>query len=143
MKRSAQNEPGGRTVPVWFSANPFDRSSAVDSLDPTTPSPGVDNDGLREKIIAALRQVYDPEIPVNIYDLGLIYRIDIDAEGAADLDMTLTAPGCPVAQTFPSMVQQAVLAVEGVTDASVDLVWDPPWTQDRMTDEVKLELGLL
>jgi FeS assembly SUF system protein len=103
----------------------------------------VDNDGLREKIIAALRQVYDPEIPVNIYDLGLIYRIDIDAEGAADLDMTLTAPGCPVAQTFPSMVQQAVLAVEGVTDASVDLVWDPPWTQDRMTDEVKLELGLL
>lgn len=143
MKRFAQNEPGGRKVPVWFSANPFDRTTTVESLDQTPRSAGVDSEALREKVIAALREVYDPEIPVNIYDLGLIYRLDIDALGAADLDMTLTAPGCPVAQTFPSMVQQAVLAVEGVTDASVELVWDPPWTQDRMTDEVKLELGLL
>ena len=115
----------------------------MDSRDQAPQSPGVADEALREKVITALRQVYDPEIPVNIYDLGLIYRLDIDSDGAADVDMTLTAPGCPVAQTFPSIVQQAVLAVDGVTDARVDLVWDPPWTQDRMTDEVKLELGLL
>nr|VFK45709.1 MAG: FeS assembly SUF system protein [Candidatus Kentron sp. TC]VFK47511.1 MAG: FeS assembly SUF system protein [Candidatus Kentron sp. TC]VFK60900.1 MAG: FeS assembly SUF system protein [Candidatus Kentron sp. TC] len=98
---------------------------------------------LKEAIIAALRQVYDPEIPINIYDLGLIYRVDVSSNGMAYLDMTLTAPGCPVAETFPGMVESAVRSVPGVLDARVTLVWEPPWNQDNMSDEAKLELGLL
>ena len=102
----------------------------------------MDNETLRETIVAALRQVYDPEIPVNIYDLGLIYKIDIDND-VVNVDMTLTAPGCPVAQTFPGIVEEAVCSVDGVSEAHVDLVWDPPWTQDMMSDEARLELGLM
>ena len=100
-------------------------------------------DELRNKVIDALRQVYDPEIPVNIYDLGLIYEISIKPEGDVNIDMTLTAPGCPVAQTFPGTVESAVKQVEGINSAHVELVWDPPWSQDRMNDAAKLELGLL
>ncbi len=96
---------------------------------------------LRDQVVEALKTVYDPEIPVNIYDLGLIYQIDVDASGAVAVEMTLTAPGCPVAQTFPGTVEETLRAVPGVTDAHVELVWDPPWTQDRMTEEAKLELG--
>lgn len=98
---------------------------------------------LRGKVIEALRSVFDPEIPVNIYDLGLIYQLNVDASGAVDVQMTLTAPGCPVAQTFPATVEERLREVPGVTAASVELVWDPPWSQDRMSDEVKLQLGLL
>ena len=96
---------------------------------------------LDDRIIAALREVYDPEIPVNIYDLGLIYRIDCDEIGVVEIDMTLTAPGCPVAQTFPGTVEAAVQNVEGVATAEVELVWEPPWTPDRMSEAAKLELG--
>jgi FeS assembly SUF system protein len=96
---------------------------------------------LDDRIIAALREVYDPEIPVNIYDLGLIYRIDCDDMGVVEIDMTLTAPGCPVAQTFPGTVEAAVQNVEGVATAEVELVWEPPWTPDRMSEAAKLELG--
>jgi FeS assembly SUF system protein len=103
----------------------------------------IDPDGLKDQIIQALKGVYDPEIPVNIYDLGLIYRLDVDVDGVVDIDMTLTAPGCPVAQTFPGTVENAVKAVDGVMAAQVELVWDPPWCQDRMTEAAKLELGLL
>lgn len=103
----------------------------------------VDPQGLREKVVEALRQVYDPEIPVNIYDLGLIYKLDVDPMGVVEIEMTLTAPGCPVAQTFPGTVEHALHEVPGITAAHVELVWDPPWCQDRMTDEVKLQLGLL
>ena len=98
---------------------------------------------LKETVIAALRQVYDPEIPINIYDLGLIYRVEVSSKGMVYLDITLTAPGCPVAETFPGMVEAAVRSVPGVFDARVTLVWDPPWNQDNMSDEAKLELGLL
>lgn len=100
--------------------------------------------GLRERAVEALKSVYDPEIPVNIYDLGLIYTLDVDeAEGVLAVDMTLTAPGCPVAQTFPGVVEQRLREVDGVEEVTVRLVWDPPWTQDRMTDAAKLQLGLL
>lgn len=98
---------------------------------------------LKEAVISALRQVYDPEIPINIYDLGLIYRVDVSSKGMVYLNMTLTAPGCPVAETFPGAVEAAVRSVPGVFDARVSLVWDPPWSQDNMSDEAKLELGLL
>ena len=109
----------------------------------TESGASVDVDALRQQIVEKLRTVYDPEIPVNIYDLGLIYRLDVDDHGVVDVDMTLTAPGCPVAQTFPGIVEDAVRSVDGVAAARVELVWDPPWCQDRMSDEVKLQLGLL
>jgi FeS assembly SUF system protein len=97
---------------------------------------------LKDKIIAGLRTVFDPEIPVNIYDLGLIYDIAVNEEQEVHIQMTLTSPGCPVAQTFPGTVEQAVNHVEGVNDCTVELVWDPPWTQERMTEAARLELGI-
>jgi len=98
---------------------------------------------VRDRIITALRTVYDPEIPVNIYDLGLIYRIDILADGSVDVDMTLTTVGCPVAHIMPGQAQQAIEQVDGVANVSVNLVWDPPWTQDRLSDVARLELGMM
>lgn len=97
---------------------------------------------LREAIIVALKEIYDPEIPVNIYDLGLIYDVAIDEQSAVHIQMTLTTPMCPVAQTFPLTVEQKVRTVPDVTHVSVELVWDPPWTQDSMSEAAKLELGL-
>lgn len=101
-----------------------------------------ETEGLKAAVIEALRTVYDPEIPVNIYDLGLVYGLDVDEKGAVAIRMTLTAPGCPVAQTFPCTVECTVREVPGVSDAKVELVWDPPWTRDRMSDAVKLQLGM-
>ncbi len=101
-------------------------------------------DGLEGRVIAALRTVYDPELPVNIFDLGLVYALDFDeAAGKVQIRMTLTAPGCPVAQTFPAIVEAAVKAVEGVNEARVELVWDPPWSKDRMSEAARLDLGMI
>jgi len=96
---------------------------------------------LREKVIEVLRTCYDPEIPVNIYDLGLIYDIEITPERAVLVRMTLTAPGCPVAFSLPVEVETKLRSLEGVTDARVELVWDPPWTPDRMSEAARLQLG--
>lgn len=96
---------------------------------------------LRGRVIAALRQIYDPEIPVNIYDLGLIYELDIDAEGRVSIRMTLTAPACPVAQAFPARVATAVESVNGVSRAGVELVWEPPWDIRRATEAARLQMG--
>ena len=99
---------------------------------------------LEESVIAVLKTIFDPEIPVNIYDLGLIYGISIDPESAhVDIQMTLTAPGCPVAQTFPGEVGQRVMEVPGIKSAKVELVWEPPWTRDRMSEAAMLNLGML
>jgi FeS assembly SUF system protein len=100
-------------------------------------------DELRDKLVAALRTIYDPEIHVNIYDLGLIYTLDIEPDGKINIEMTLTAPACPVAGTFPAEVEECLRKVPGVTDVQVELVWEPAWDMDMLTDEVKLELGLL
>ena len=97
---------------------------------------------LKPAIIKAISTVFDPEIPVNIYELGLIYDVIVDAAGVAGIRMTLTAPGCPVAHTLPVEVADKVKAVEGVTDARVDIVWEPAWTKDRMSDAAKLQLGM-
>lgn len=97
---------------------------------------------LQEHVTLALKQIYDPEIPVNIVDLGLIYAIDIDADDQVDIQMTLTSPGCPVAETFPQMVQDKVLTVPGVTGVKVALVWEPIWTKDLMSETAKLELNM-
>jgi FeS assembly SUF system protein len=98
---------------------------------------------LRQNVIVALRTIFDPEIPVNIYDLGLIYGLDIHQDGKIDIRMTLTAPACPVADTFPGVVESRLSDVPGVTDVRVDLVWDPPWSMESLSDEVRLQLGLL
>lgn len=98
---------------------------------------------LRPQVIDALRQVFDPEIPVNIYDLGLVYDVLIDADGRVGIRMTLTAPACPAAQTLPGEVRDAAKRVEGVAGSRVELVFDPPWSMERMTDAAKLQLGLL
>lgn len=101
-------------------------------------------DGLRARVVAALRRIRDPELPVNIYDLGLIYNLDInDAEGSVNIRMTLTAPGCPVAQSFPHQVEDIVAAVDGVNEVHVELVWEPPWSAAGLSPVVRLQLGLM
>jgi len=102
----------------------------------------VKTDALRPAIQAALKKVYDPEIPVDIWELGLIYDVFVTAEGVAAIKMTLTAPACPAAQIIPGQVEQAARGVEGVTDAKVEIVWEPGWTKDRMSDVAKLQLGM-
>ncbi|AYH44638.1 DUF59 domain-containing protein [Azoarcus sp. DN11] len=107
-------------------------------------APAPEGPGLRSDVIAALRTIYDPEIPVNIYDLGLIYGLDVDEEaGKVAVRMTLTAPGCPVAASFPRTVQCVIEDVAGVSEASVELVWEPQWSAARMSEAARLELGLL
>ena len=109
---------------------------------PPPQAPAPDGD-LYEAVIEALKDIYDPEIPVNIYDLGLIYDVEVTAEGHAFVKMTLTTPHCPVAESMPGEVELRVGAVPGIGDAEVELVWDPPWDPQRMSDEAKLELGML
>jgi FeS assembly SUF system protein len=105
------------------------------------PDPGR-TEALKPAILDAIRTVFDPEIPVNILELGLVYDVIVDAAGVAGIRMTLTAPGCPAAQSLPVEVAQKVKAVPGVADAKVDIVWDPPWSKDRMSEAAKLQLGL-
>ena len=97
---------------------------------------------VKDQVVAALRTVYDPEIPVNVYELGLIYDASVDDEGRAAIRMTLTAPNCPVAGTLPGDVERAVRAVSGVTDVKLELTFDPPWSKDRMSEAAKLALGI-
>lgn len=110
---------------------------------PQGDNPTEPGGALYEAVIEALREIYDPEIPVNIYDLGLIYGVDISPEGDVMVTMTLTTPHCPVAESMPGEVELRVSSVPGVRDAEVNLVWDPPWGPDKMTDEARLELGML
>jgi FeS assembly SUF system protein len=110
---------------------------------PTEPAPEMSGGELYEAVIDALKEIYDPEIPVNIYDLGLIYDVEITPEHHAMVKMTLTTPNCPVAESMPGEVELRVGAVPGVGHAEVELVWDPPWDPQKMTDEAKLELGML
>ncbi len=109
---------------------------------PAEPSAGEPEGDLYEAVIAAIKEIYDPEIPVNIYDLGLIYNVEVN-EGHAIVTMTLTTPHCPVAESMPGEVELRVGSVPGIGDAEVNLVWDPPWDASKMTDEARLELGML
>ena len=143
-------------------SSPPNNDRIIPLADVPAPSPGVAQDAnpapsagtgferdplntLKYKplIIEALSKVFDPEIPVDIYELGLIYKVDINDEGFVDIDMTLTAPGCPVAGEMPGWVEEAARRVKGVTGARVNLVFDPPWTPAKMSDEAKLELNML
>ena len=110
---------------------------------PEGQTPGAPGGDVYEGVIAALKEIFDPEIPVNIYELGLIYGVDVTDNGSVTVAMTLTTPHCPVAESMPGEVELRVAAVPGVRDAEVNLVWDPPWDMAKMSDEARLELGML
>jgi FeS assembly SUF system protein len=130
QKALAPDEPEGAAVPL--TATPVAGSALSRE----------ELDRLSHQIVGALKTVYDPEIPSDIYELGLIYKIDVDDDRNVEVDMTLTAPGCPVAGEMPGWVENAVAAVDGVGDVKVNLVFDPPWTVERMSDEAKLALNM-
>jgi FeS assembly SUF system protein len=117
------------------------RAASLEGEEATTNGSNVPAD-LESSIVEALRTCFDPEIPVNIYEMGLIYGIDVKPTGEVDIKMTLTSPGCPVAGSLPGEVEQKVQAVPGVTNATVELVWDPPWCMDLMSEAAKLQLGM-
>ena len=124
-----------------FGAEDSPANEFSESLDDIVPDP-LKMAELRPLVLDALSTVYDPEIPVNIKELGLIYDVLVDKDGRVGVRMTLTAPACPAAQSLPVEVKQKAAAVQGVTDAKVEIVWDPPWDKDRMSDAAKLQLGL-
>jgi len=97
---------------------------------------------LKDKIIEEVKKIFDPEIPVNIYELGLIYKIDVDEKNKVNVDMTLTSPNCPVAESLPNQVKENIMKVDGVSDVKLNLVWEPPWNKDKMSEAAKLELNL-
>ena len=117
-------------------------SGAASAVGTWTPDGEVPPKVTETAVIDAIATVYDPEIPVNIFELGLIYAIEIEDDGRVKVEMTLTAPGCPSAQELPEQVRQAILAVPGVTDAEVRTVWDPPWDPSRMSEEARLTLNM-
>jgi FeS assembly SUF system protein len=118
-------------------------ADAPEASEPGAPAQEIEGETLDDKLLAALRSIFDPEIPVNIYDLGLIYDCEIDEDNKVYVSMTLTTPHCPVAESMPGDVESRLRAVEGVQDVEVKLVWEPPWTPENMSDEAKLELGFL
>ena len=97
---------------------------------------------IKNKVIEAVKKIYDPEIPVNIYELGLIYKIDVDEKNNVNVDMTLTSPNCPVAESLPNDVKTNIKKIEGVSDVNLNLVWEPPWSKDKMSEAAKLELNI-
>lgn len=148
LKECDQSPPAGdAAIADERPAQPPPIPNGASNMDPLMTAepdqPSLSEDELRANIIATLRTIYDPEIHVNILDLGLIYRLDIDQQGNVAIDMTLTAPACPVAGAFPGIVEAAVSEVAGVHSVHVELVWEPAWSVDSMSDDVKLELGLL
>ena len=147
---SSPFDTGAPTTPAGGESSPFDTSALTEPAGaPAASEPPAEIEAdpvrtleLKPLIVEQLATVFDPEIPVNIYDLGLIYDVAVDKQGLAVVRMTLTAPGCPAAVTLPAEVQGKVKGIEGVTDARVDLVWEPPWDKDRMSDAAKLQLGI-
>lgn len=136
LRREAMTEPQ--------QAKPETYDTVAEATAPAAPQAVAVEDKLLEgKVIAALKTVYDPEIPVDIYELGLIYKIEIDPEKNVTVRMTLTAPACPVAGTLPGEVERRVESVEGVKGATVELVWDPPWSRDMMSETALLTLGMI
>ena len=97
---------------------------------------------IKNRVIEVVKKIYDPEIPVNIYELGLIYKIEVDEKNKINIDMTLTSPNCPVAESLPKEVKENIMKVEGVSDVNLNLVWEPPWNKDKMSEAAKLELNL-
>ena len=115
----------------------------ADRCAPEAEASSPTNEVLREDVIKTLKTCYDPEIPVDIYELGLIYKLDIEPAGVVRVSMTLTSPMCPVAESLPPSVESKIRAIEGVKKASVEVVWDPPWSMEKMTEAARLQLGML
>ncbi len=145
---TATSEAPATTAPEPTTPDSAPSTSAADSL--STAAPGSlsavahgDGTSIQDKVVEALTTVFDPEIPVNIYELGLIYDVDVAQDGEVTVTMTLTTPHCPVAGSLPGEVQDKIAAIEGVKKAHVNLVWEPPWTPERMSEAAKLELGWL
>ena len=141
------DDPNNASNPLTGNVGSQSATASVAGETPVTPAHASGlADGelarLTDEIIAALKTVYDPEIPADIYELGLIYRIDIADDRAVNIDMTLTTPNCPSAQEIPSMVENAVASVPGVREAKVEIVWDPPWDPSRMSDEARAVLNM-
>ena len=130
------------TPPDQIVAPPTD-DKAADSIAPAAASalPEPELTRMTDDVVTALKTVYDPEIPADIYELGLVYKVDIEDDRTVKIDMTLTAPGCPVAGEMPGWVQNAVGAVEGISDVEVNMTFDPPWTPDRMSEEARVAVG--
>jgi FeS assembly SUF system protein len=142
MREPDAPEPAKRTAQAMETQAdpaPAEPSAAMDGMH----SPEIGLAQLEGRIIEAISEVYDPEIPVNIYELGLIYDLHITADHCVRVEMTLTSPACPVAGSLPGEVEAKIRDVEGVNDVALELVWDPPWTPDRMTEAAKLELGFM
>ena len=99
-------------------------------------------DNLKSRVIEEIKKIFDPEIPVNIYELGLIYKLEVAEENKVNVDMTLTSPNCPVAESLPNQVKENIMKVEGVSDVNLNIVWEPPWSKDKMSEAAKLELNL-
>lgn len=118
-------------------------SATTETATPLASTEAAEDGSLTDRVVQALTTVYDPEIPVNIYELGLVYDVDVAQDGEVNITMTLTTPNCPVAGSLPGEVQAKVMAVDGVTAANVNLVWEPTWTPERMSEAAKLELGWL
>ncbi len=129
------------TKPAEVSTTPVESTSTNPVAEPG--SQPVNTAALREKIVGVMRTIYDPEIPVNIYEIGLIYSIDVEANGATHIRMTLTSPACPAAGTLPGEVEDKARRVEGVSSVKVDVVWDPTWSPSMMSETAKLQLGML
>lgn len=144
---SVEAPPKARVDQVESARETFERKrDYLDGFLAQKPAPlSADEPGgaLYEGVIDALKEIYDPEIPVNIYDLGLIYNVEVTGDGHAAITMTLTTPHCPVAESMPGEVELRVSAVPGIAVADVNLVWDPPWDPQKMSDDAKLELGML
>ena len=129
---------GGDEMPDDVSGQVLDQTPAA----PSAESPAVDNETLMEQVLDAIRTVYDPEIPVNIWELGLVYRVDVDSEQNVQVDMTLTAPSCPVAGEMPMQVQQVIENIDAVKSCKVELVWEPSWHPGMMSEEAKVALDM-
>jgi FeS assembly SUF system protein len=129
------------TRPVELNLTRLPSSAASSTPPPEATAGPVTPETLKERVVEALRTVYDPEIPVNIFELGLVYDLDVSPTFAVSIHMTLTSPACPVAGSLPGEVQSKVKSIPGVTEAKVDLVWDPPWDKERMSEAAKLQLG--
>ncbi len=146
---TAQKPPRARVEDAVDTDAPATPGRNRDYLDgflaerPPEGTPGGPGSDLQAAVIEALREIYDPEIPVNIYDLGLIYGVEVDDQCDATITMTLTTPHCPVAETMPGEVELRVTSVPGIRDAEVNLVWEPAWGPHKMSDEARLELGML
>ena len=151
--RTKKKEPAGKSVMNASTPTSSKPSRGEETTVPTPPAPepvakstepdAPAYEGMQKEIISAIRTVYDPEIPVNVYDIGLVYDIDITAEKDVRIRMTLTSPNCPEAEIIPVKVEQAVKTVDGVNGCKVAIVWDPPWTPDQLSEAARLELGML